>query len=440
MANKIKIAVLFLGDVLALYVGLFATLILRYGPSFFLQFHEKHFLPFTIIFIIWVTIFYIAGLYDLKRLHNNLDFIRLLNLTLSINFILAVFFFYLIPAFGIAPKTNLFIFIVLFFFIEIFWRRVFNVMTISSDAPNRVIIVGTSETADTVCETIKSNPQLGYEIAARITEDSSQPHILSKFTLMNNVNLLIIPRHFKNNPELTNVLYELLGSGVEIRDLTSFYELIIGKVPLADLEETWFLENLINQQKFYDKLKRALELLSAILIQVVALPLELIISLIIKITSRGPIIYRQVRVGKNGREFILYKFRTMPLDAEKDGAKWAGENDPRATPFGRLLRRTHLDELPQLINIMKGELSFVGPRPERPEFVKILKDKIPYYEIRLLVKPGVTGWAQINYHKDTELEDVKEKLQYDIYYLKNRSIILDLSIFLKTIKSFFVNQ
>lgn len=440
MNHKIKTSLLLVGDVLALYFALFITLFLRYGSEFYSQFIDYHFLPFTIIFAIWTAIFYIAGLYDLKRLRNNLDFLKTLGLTLFVNSIIAVFFFYLVRAFGITPKTNLFLFIAIFAVIETFWRRWFNALASSGAAPNRIVLIGNTGSANQIRDLITANPQLGYEIVVQTTErEANEPQALADIVIKNKISLVIIPRHLKNNESLTQTLYELLHRGLEIRDLVNFYELVMRKVPLDDLEEAWFLENLINQQKFYDQLKRAGEFLFALLLEIVLLPLEILIALIIKITSPGPVIYKQVRIGRNGRQFILYKFRTMPTDAEKDGAKWADHNDRRATTFGNILRKSHLDELPQLVNIIKGELSFVGPRPERPEFVKILKEKIPYYEIRLLVKPGVTGWAQINYHKDTTPEDVKEKLQYDIYYIKNRSIILDLAIILKTIKSFFVN-
>jgi lipopolysaccharide/colanic/teichoic acid biosynthesis glycosyltransferase len=148
------------------------------------------------------------------------------------------------------------------------------------------------------------------------------------------------------------------------------------------------------------------------------------------------VIYRQLRMGQNGQPFMLYKFRTMRNDAEKHGAQWSsGSNDARVTAFGKFLRASHLDELPQLWNIIRGDISFVGPRPERPEFVSELKKKIPYYEIRLILKPGLTGWAQINHHADRDLDDVSEKLQYDIYYLENRSLIFDALIILRTVKT-----
>jgi lipopolysaccharide/colanic/teichoic acid biosynthesis glycosyltransferase len=221
-------------------------------------------------------------------------------------------------------------------------------------------------------------------------------------------------------------------------DLDRFYETVMRKVPLAEIEETWFLENIEGVARFYDPFKKAIEFLASIAIFMILLPIEILVALLVRSTSRGPVIYRQIRVGQGEREFTLYKFRTMRRDAERTGAQWAAQNDSRATPVGKLLRATHLDELPQLWNIIRGDISFVGPRPERPEFVAKLKAQVPFYEMRLFVKPGVTGWAQIHYRADLTLEDVEQKLQYDIYYLKNRSLFLDLTIILKTLKSIFV--
>jgi lipopolysaccharide/colanic/teichoic acid biosynthesis glycosyltransferase len=258
------------------------------------------------------------------------------------------------------------------------------------------------------------------------------------------INLIVVPRELKQKDALAVVLYCLFGKGTSVMDLESFYELVTRKIPLDELGETWFLENIEHAARFYDPFKRAVEFFFAVLIGVILLPLEILIALIVKLTSRGPVLIRQQRTGKNGAPFTFYKFRSMVAlsadgQAETNGAQWAGKNDARVTPFGKFIRATHLDELPQLWNIIRGDLSFVGPRPERPEFVARLKTQVPFYEMRLLVTPGVTGWAQIHYRADLTLEDVKQKLQYDIYYLKNRSPILDLAIVLKTIKSLFVN-
>ncbi len=442
-----RLLLLILGDIFILYLGLFITLLLRYGANFYNLFVNLHFLPFSIIFILWIAVFYIAGLYDFRRLRNNLEFLKTLNLALFVDAIIAITFFYLIPAFGITPKTNLFIFIVVFTVIEIIWRRIWNRVTASREPAQNIVLVGDSDASRELADFILQNPQLGYKITAQLLS-SSLPSSLDNIEgwqaliKEKKVDLIVAPPHFKKESRFAKTLYQLLTLGVEIRDLPHFYETVFRKVPLGEINEEWFLEKITEQYKFYDELKRAIEILAALVLEIILLPFEIIIALVIKLSSPGPVIYKQVRVGKKEQEFMLYKFRTMNVGAEKNGAQWktSGTVDPRLTPIGRILVASHLDELPQLLNIIKGELSFVGPRPERPEFVKVLAEKIPYYDIRHLVKPGVTGWAQINYRYGASIEDSYEKLQYDIYYIKNRSIILDAAIILKTIKSFFVNQ
>jgi len=437
-----KSFLLLAADVLVLYASLFVALWIRYNGAFYAQFIESHAAPFTVIFGVWVLVFYVAGLYDLRRLRNSIEFMKTLSLSIFVNALLTIAFFYLVPIFGITPRTNLFLFIVVFALLETFWRQFLNNLLSSGEPPNKVLLVGNGGATEEIYSAVKQNPQLGYEIKIWLKEESANnaAATLRSVVLENKINLIVIPRHLKKDARFTGELYELLSFGIEVRDLPNFYEIVFRKIPLADLEEAWFLENLLGQQKFYDQLKQAGEFLTALLLFIGLIPLEIIIAFLVKITSSGSVVYKQQRVGRGGRIFTLYKFRTMTADAEKDGAKWADPNDMRATPFGRFLRYSHLDELPQLINVIKGELSFVGPRPERPEFVKLLTEKIPYYDIRHLIKPGVTGWAQISYRYGASVEDAYEKLQYDIYYLKNRSLILDASIFLKTLKSFFINQ
>lgn len=439
--SKFKVFLFFIADAAALYAGLFITLMIRYGGQFYNEFRYQQALPFTIIFVLWILVFYIAGLYDLRRLRNNLDFLKTLFLCLSVNAALAVLLFYLVPVFGIAPKTNLLIFIVIFAIIEIFWRRFLNRAMAFGESPNKVLFIGNGTVGAELKRTIKENPQLGYDIKAEIDEKMAyaSPQEIKAIAEHEHVNLIIISSQLKQEPKLVAVLYELFATGITVSDNIHFYELIMRKVPLAEIQETWFLENIVGDVRFYDSLKRASEFVGALVLGIILLPFEIVIALLVAITSRGPVIYKQVRVGEKGKEFTLYKFRTMRVDAEKEGAQWAVKNDRRTTPIGNILRKSHLDELPQFWNLIRGDISFVGPRPERPEFVKKLAARIPYYEARLFIKPGVTGWAQIHHRADLTDEDVTEKLQYDIYYLKNRSPILDWTIILKTLKTLFVN-
>ena len=446
LSHKTKIGALLCGDIVALYLSLCIAIAIRYQGAWRMAFWEYHFIPFTAIFPLWIAIFYIAGLYDLPHLRNNIDFIKKLSLTLFINALLAITIFYLIPYFGIAPKTNLFLFILVFGLCEIWWRRTWNIRASFRDGLNRVLLLDDSPQANEVVRELAKSPQIGYGVNVWLKQgfEHMPPDHFRALVRDHDINLIIVPRHAKNSYEVGKVFYDLLVLGVEVVDLPSFYESIFRKVSLSDIHEWWFLENHIGQKKFYDDLKKGIEFACALVLFLILSPLLLVIAMLIKLTSRGPAVLGQARVGKGGVPFTLYKFRSMKAlaadgSAETNGAVWSGANDNRVTPFGRLLRHSHLDELPQLVNILKGELSFVGPRPERPEIVKQLVPKIPFYEIRLLVKPGVTGWAQINYRKDQTDEDVREKLQHDIYYLKNRSIILDAAIVLKTLKAFFVN-
>lgn len=441
--SGIRLFFLFLGDIIALYAALFITLAVRYGSNFYSAFGE-HLAPFSIIFAIWLVVFYVSGLYDIRRLRNNLDFLKIICLTLFINAIIGIAFFYLIPVFGIRPKTNLFLFLGVFTAIEIFWRRLFNRLTVSSQSCVQVMLLGNSKSAEEISLFLGENKQLGYQLTSWLKDkrqfSSSSLKDWQEIMEKNKTDLIVVPPDLLKNRDLGKIFYHFLSSGINIKDLHDFYELIFRKIPLNDVSEEWFLENLTDHHRFYDDLKRAAEFLFALLLGIILLPLEILIGLLIKASSAGPAIYKQTRIGKNGREFILYKFRTMRTDAEKNGAEWAKTNDRRTTFIGKILRHSHLDELPQLINILRGNLSSIGPRPERPEFVNILNEEIPHYKMRHLIKPGVTGWAQINYRYGASIEDSFEKLQYDIYYLKNRSIILDLAIIIKTIKNLFVNQ
>jgi len=444
LGNELKVTMLVVSDAIVLYVALFVTLIIRYGGDFYGQFLDSHVVPFTVVFIPWLIIFYIAGLYDLRRLRNNLDFMKTLALTLVVDAMVTILLFYFIPIFGIAPKTNLFIFFIVFAIIETFWRRLFNRITVSGEAPNNVLFVGDGKEAAEVEKVIRENPQIGYAITMSLKESSisDRPEALEEAVREKNVNIIVVPRHLKRENKFAGVLYRLFGNGVFVIDIADFYELVMQKIPLTGLEEAWFFENIERTSRFYDPMKNAGEFIFALILGIILLPFEILIAIIIKLTSRGPVLIRQKRTGRFGETFILYKFRSMVAlapdgQAETQGAQWTAKNDMRVTPFGKFIRATHLDELPQLWNVIEGNLSFVGPRPERPEFVTTLKEKIPYYEMRLLVKPGVTGWAQINHRADLAVDDVVQKLQYDIYYLKNRSPILDLSIILKTIKSIF---
>ena len=249
--------------------------------------------------------------------------------------------------------------------------------------------------------------------------------------------MAIVDAGVKNNHLNIKFIYRLLPLEIKIMDLSRFYETIFQKVPLEEIKESWFIEEITLGRRFYDMFKRTIDLTLSLILNIILLPIIIIIALLVKISSEGSVIYKQERIGKNNRPFILYKFRTMKID--ETGPLWTDKNDPRLTFFGKIIRWTHLDELPQLFNILKGDISFIGPRPERTELTDLYK-KLPYYEIRHTIKPGLTGWAQVNYKPSASLKEAREKLQYDFYYIKNRSLILDLLILLKTVRYLFLSH
>ncbi len=432
---KLRQLILIIGDILTLYLALAITLIIRYQEPFSNEALNTHLKPFSIIFVLWILIFYIIGLYEIGSLKNTINFIKKLSTALIISAVTTIFFFYFVTYYDIAPKTNLFIFLSLLFLLEYGWRTNYNNFLTKGSPTTKVLIIGSGQAIQQLAISIRNNPQLGYELFFLENPEDISQTIISK-----RIDLIVVPNHIKKEAKIAQVIYKNLVTGTNIIDLSSFYELVFNKVPITELEEFWFLENLVNRQNIYDFFRISLEVLSALILAIILFPLAVIISTLIKLTSRGPVIFKQTRVGELGKTFTLYKFRSMKKNAEAQGAQWAKANDPRVTFLGKILRFSHFDEMPQLINIIKGDLSFVGPRPERPEFTEDLKKIIPYYELRHIVKPGITGWAQLNYRYGASVEDAYEKLQYDLYYIKNRSFWLDISIVIKTIKLFFTNN
>ena len=440
--SSLKFIFLLLGDIIVLYTALIVTLIVRYQSLFYSQLFDNHIQPFSIIFGIWILIFYIAGLYDLKLLKNNLEFEKTFWDTIIVVTLVAALLFYSIPAFEITPRANLLIFFFVFGTIGYLWRRSYNGLLGTKESTTRLLMVGSNSTAQELVEHISHNPQLGYEVKFWMKEgleDKEFSH-LSQIILEHDISTIVIPAHLKKDQDSARLIYKTLTLDIEVLEISSLYESIFQKVPLAELEESWFLENLTRQSHTYTIVRSQIEVVLAFLLLIGLSPLFLLIGLMIRATSRGPAIFKQERIGKSEQPFTIYKFRTMYTDAEKEGPKWANYfKDSRVTPFGKLLRWSHIDELPQLINIVKGDLSFVGPRPERPEFVSQLRNEIPYYDLRHVITPGITGWAQINFRYAASTIDSYQKFQYDIYYIKNNSPILDLLIILKTIRFLIAN-
>lgn len=441
--SKIKTLILIIGDIIILYGALALTLIFRYGKNSFGDSFRDHLAPFSLIFAVWLVIFYLSDLYRDKNLRINPSTSQIFIFGIFISVVASIILFYLFPGFfKLTPKTNLVIFAVIFGIVDFAWRAILIKLFIAGGLKNPVLIVGDSPIIAEISDYLKENPQVGYTIAAQIKnmENYSAEKFEKEMAALikeHRLNTVVIQPNLKKNPEITKIIYKLLSSEMAILDLVSFYETLFEKLPIEELEENWLIEKIIVRKKLYDTVKRIADFTLAIVLFIIFLPFMILFAILIKLTSRGPALFVQKRMGKGEKSFTLYKFRTM--SDNNDGPLWTTQKDKRVTFIGKILRRTHLDELPQLYNIIKGNISFIGPRAERMELAEYYH-QLPRYEIRHIIKPGLTGWAQLNYRASASLEEAGEKLRYDIYYIKNRSFVLDVLILLKTLKYIFVSN
>lgn len=447
--SKLKRITLVIGDIIILYLALYLTLWIRYLEPVSRELWNKHWLPFMGVFVIWIIIFFINKLYELRGARNNIKFYGALLNSMVWCAALGFVFFYITTT-GISPKTILIMDVVIFGILLSMWRHLFNKIISSEKLIENIIIVGLSNDSLKLAEEINSQQQMGFKITAIVSlEESGEQGLdeseveiiegdknLKEYIKQNKIKTIIVAADVKSYPPIINELYKSLDLQITILDLPTFAEKFTEKILVNTIGQMWFLENIKESNKrMYELNKRMMDIgLSFILLIITSLFLPFV-YIFIKAGSKGPGFFMQQRTGKHNKKFMAVKFRSMYINSEKNGPQWARKDDPRVTKIGKFLRKSRIDEIPQLINVFRGEMSFVGPRPERPEFIKQLKEKIPFYEARLLVKPGITGWAQINFPYGASEEDALEKLQYDLYYIKNRSFILDLSIILKTIKT-----
>jgi sugar transferase (PEP-CTERM system associated) len=314
---------------------------------------------------------------------------------------------------------------------------------------SKIVILGTGQLARELVTEILRKPEMGMGVAGFVDDNPAlvgvsvvNPKVLGltrdleQIVLAHDVDRVIVELKDRRGRLPIQTLLNMKTRGIAIEDATSFYERVAGKIAIENLKPSWMIFNPgfeVSAGKLLQK--RIFSLLISAVLLTLSAPIVLIVMAIIKLDSRGPVFFGQERVGQDGEVFKLWKFRSMRENAEEEtGPVWASLDDPRVTRVGRLLRRMRLDELPQLFNVLKGDMSLVGPRPERPHFVSELAEQIPFYHLRHAVKPGVTGWAQISYHYGNSLKDAIEKLQYDLFYIKNMSWLLDTLIVFQTIK------
>lgn len=432
MTIRFKQFSLFLGDIILLYASLFLTIYLRYGhiTSYLI---DAHLIPFSIIFAAWIGLFYSAGWYDIHTVRNRFLLAEIIVGTVIVGLVLAIIGFYLIPYFHISPKRNLVIFSGLFTLFAFVWRLL--VASLIKTPRQKVLLIGSSDDADELCSHLEENPHLGYKIQARMAHPSAtQLQSFSDLITQNNIDIVVLLEEEQTRSHVAASLYRNLATGIEVVPFVDFYETILNKVPLGELREEWFLENIARRHRGYNGIKRVIDLIAGCVIGGIFIVLWPLLYIISRATSSQPFLFAQTRIGKNGDQFTLYKIRTMREDPNH---RWPTANDQRITPIGKFLRATHLDELPQAWNILNGDISLIGPRPDFIDFFKKLEEQIPYYAIRTLVKPGITGWAQTNYPITASLEETRVRLSYDLYYLKHYSFGLDTLITLKTLKTIF---
>ena len=405
---------------------------------------------FLITFVCQACLYY-NDLYNLKIAENYNELsIRLLQ-ALGFAAIILAFIYMLFPQAVVATGT-FFISICLVILMLVCWRFLYSIILKHGFFNQKIAIVGSAQVTTDIKQEIFGRKDCGYRIALEIPEETcyfdfsntGAPVIYCNKEaegmcgLVNTLEIrkIIVALREKRDNFPLNELLKCRMEGIEVMEGNTFYEMLTGKIAVGSINPSWLIfSSGFNKTRLRLILKRALDLILSILLLVLCLPVIAITAILIKIDSKGPAIFSQDRVGKKGKIYRIHKFRSMVDDAEKEsGPVWAQNDDERITRVGRFIRKWRIDELPQLWNVLKGDMSFVGPRPERKYFVNKLEEIIPYYSVRFTVKPGITGWAQVCYGYGASVEDAIEKLNYDLFYIKNMTTLIDLMIVLRTIK------
>lgn len=430
-----QIFLIFLGDLLLLFFSLWITLFLRYLELPAYELFILHAIPFSYLFVVWILVFYIASLYELHSIVFKSKIPALILNVQAANSLIAVLFFYLIPALGITPKTTLFLYLIVSFLLVSAWR-IFGVQFFGLRRKERAVLIGSGLEARKLYQAVNDNPFYPIRFITWVDLEKADgidfdQEVVSRI-YSEEVSLVVIDlKNEKVTPVLPK-LYNLIFSHVRFVEQYRIFEDIFDKIPLSLIGYSWFLENVSSRAHFgFDLLKRGMDMTLSLALILVTLPFYPLIALGIVLSDPGSVFFVQERVGKGNIPINILKFRTMTNESER------GER--RVTRFGRFLRISRLDELPQLFNVLVGQLSLIGPRPEIPELVKHYTEQISYYSMRHLILPGLSGWAQVHHenhpHHQANIEETKNKLSYDLYYLKNRSFALDVKIALKTIRT-----
>lgn len=450
---RLKQFILIAGDLTSFAIGSIAALGIRNFSVPTSSVINQHLILFSTTFFLWVVVNYINGLYDLERLSAaGKSLYRRHAEAATIACIASIIFFYILPEKTIAPKTILVLNIIIGYTLSAIWRSLYSKLIGTKRLFTNLMFVGYTPETHELMEIVQRHPEKGYKIVAIIdptktlkSSDFPGIHIFYGMETVRpaitnyKVHVVAIAPHLRQDPEALRELYELLFWKTHICDLASLYEIVTGRIPPSTFSEGWFLDHLRNrQQPVYDHIRIVIDYFALLAMGIIFLATLPLVALLIKATSKGPLFIKQKRVGQYGQQFVMYKYRSMYAlspdgSAELEGVEFAQKNDKRITPIGRILRKTRFDELPQVFNLLQREITLIGPRPERPEIVDTLLKRMPYYPLRHIVKPGLTGWAVIHQDYTDTLEKSLQKLQYDLYYIKNKSMLIDLSILLRTV-------
>jgi lipopolysaccharide/colanic/teichoic acid biosynthesis glycosyltransferase len=448
LSGKKASLLLFAGDIATFILALFLTLIIRYGNGLTTSVIRAHLGPFAILFALWAFVFYLSGLYGKRIIFSTPNLADALIKTQIANIILAALFFFLVPSVGIAPKTNLIIYLVVSLALILLWRLVLYPQLSYRRTLTCAALIASGSEADEFVAAVNANPRYGIALnIVRAPETILDTQTFAEELTQNHTRLLIVDSAHVDSADLLALIYRLtrLEGRVQFVTFEEAYEEIFDRIPLSRLEHGWFLENVApTNSATYNVIKRSIDIIGGLvmgLLTLIALPF---IYLFDALEGPGAVFIRQERLGQGGQMITSYKFRSMRLN-KSSSQEWTTEEkkDNPVTKVGGFLRNTSLDEFPQFINVLAGELSLIGPRNDIAGLGKRLAGALPYYEARYLVKPGITGWAQVNQQYEPgnlspqSIEETKVRLAYDFYYLKHRSLGLDLVITLKTIKRMF---
>ncbi len=436
---------LFLGDIAAFVFSLWLTLVVRYGEFPSGDVLADHLGPFAILFVLWILVFYMAGLYNKRVVLFKSELPGTIFRTQLLNIVLAALFFFLIPALGITPKTSLAIYLVISLVIIFIWRLAIFPRLTQPSSHEHAAIIGSGAEVDELVREVNSNPRYHLEFVsvidpAALTADTQA---LAALLADRQISLLVVDTGHKAVAGVLPLVYELAFARqlYQFSDFYQIYEEVFDRVPLSLLRYEWFLKNVSRPTLgFYAFIKRCIDIVGGLLMGIVTIVIAPFIFVTMIIEGPGPLFLAQERIGQYGTRIKAYKFRSMTSHNAASSEWVREERDNKVTRVGSILRRTSLDEFPQCINILRGELSLIGPRNDIEGLGMRLAETIPYYMARYMVKPGITGWAQINQRYEPghispqSIEETKMRLAYDFYYIKHRSLALDLVIALKTFK------